>query len=81
MNNLFNSLKLNDTGCMSFLDMTKEEVLETLHFYMFSGDWEVFLTGLSEIQKHNAHFLVKKAWEYAFWNNIPLEEIKNYKAE
>lgn len=81
MNNLFNFEKLNSIGQMSFLDMAKEDAMETLRFYMFSGDWEDFLTGLSEVQKHNAHFLVKEAWEYVFWHDIPLEEIKNYKAE
>ena len=79
MNNLFT--KLNNIGCLSFLDMTKEDAMETLHFYMLSGNWEIFLTGLSEVQKHNAHFIVKKAWEYVFRHNIQLEEIRNYKAE
>lgn len=84
MYDLFNSIiiqKRNDIGCVSFLDVTKEDVLKILHFYMFSGDWETFLAGLSEVWKHNAHFLVKEAWECVFRRNISLDEIKDYKAE
>ncbi len=58
-----------------------EKVMETLRFYLFSGDWESHIAGLDDVQKHNAYFNVKEAWEYVLRHNITLEEIKEYSRE
>ena len=74
----------NDLGASTNAELKQEEfekVMETLRFYLFSGDWETHISGLDDVQKHNAYFDVKEAWEYVLRHNITLDEIKEYSYE
>lgn len=74
----------NDLGASTDVELKQEEyenAMETLRFYLFSGHWEIHISGLNDEQKHNAHFKVKEAWEYVLRHNITLNEIKEYSYE